>query len=103
MQERSKTSMARTLYSRQGYRVSKLGNPGIGAEFEVNDHRGVIVGIAKVATSSLFGVPTLYTTYERALYYIPIRDSLSRTFSSSRRITVTCPNPATSAALVIGH
>jgi putative ABC transport system permease protein len=49
----------------------KLENPGIGTEFEVNDHRGVIVGIANVSSSGLFGVPTLYTTYERALQYIP--------------------------------
>ena len=49
----------------------KLGNPRIGTEFELNDHRGVIVGIASVASSGLFGVPTLYTTYERALQYIP--------------------------------
>lgn len=38
---------------------------------ELNDHRGVIVGIAKVASSGLFGVPTLYTTYNRAVQYIP--------------------------------
>src|SRR5579863_1165357 len=50
---------------------SKLGNPGIGTTFEVNDHRGVIVGVATVASSSLFGLPTLYTTYERALQYLP--------------------------------
>ena len=49
----------------------KLGNPKIGAEFELNDHRGVIVGIAHVASSGLFGVPTLYTTYSRARQYIP--------------------------------
>jgi putative ABC transport system permease protein len=49
----------------------KLQNPAIGTEFELNDHRGVIVGIAKVASSALFGVPTLYTTYSRALQYIP--------------------------------
>lgn len=49
----------------------KLGNPRIGAEFEINDHRGVIVGIAKVATGGLFGVPTLYTIYNRAISYIP--------------------------------
>ncbi|HZR26689.1 MAG TPA: ABC transporter permease [Vicinamibacterales bacterium] len=49
----------------------KLGNPRIGTEFQVNDHRGVIVGIAKVASSGLFGVPTLYTTYGRALQYLP--------------------------------
>jgi putative ABC transport system permease protein len=49
----------------------KLENPRVGTEFELNDHRGVIVGIAKVTTGSLFGVPTLYTTYNRALQYIP--------------------------------
>jgi putative ABC transport system permease protein len=49
----------------------KLLNPTIGTEFELNDHRGVIVGIAHVASSGLFGVPTLYTTYGRALQYIP--------------------------------
>jgi len=49
----------------------KLGNPKVGTEFEINDHRGVIVGIAKVTTSGLFGVPTLYTTYNRAISYIP--------------------------------
>ncbi len=49
----------------------KLGNPNVGTEFEINDHRGVIVGIAKVTTSGLFGVPTLYTTYNRAITYIP--------------------------------
>jgi putative ABC transport system permease protein len=48
-----------------------LGNPHVGTEFQVNDHRGVIVGIAKVASSGLFGVPTLYTTYQRALQYLP--------------------------------
>jgi putative ABC transport system permease protein len=49
----------------------KLENPKIGSEFEINDHRGVITGIAKVATGGLFGIPTLYTTYKRALQYIP--------------------------------
>jgi putative ABC transport system permease protein len=49
----------------------KLENPRVGTEFEINDHRGVIVGIAKVSTNSLFGLPTLYTTYNRALQYIP--------------------------------
>jgi len=65
------------IYGENGFIVvkdpefPKLGNPHLGTEFEVNDHRGVIVGIAKVASSGLFGVPTLYTTYERALQYLP--------------------------------
>ncbi len=50
---------------------AKLGSPRIGSEFELNDHRGVIVGIANVSMSTLFGLPTLYTTYERAIQYIP--------------------------------
>jgi putative ABC transport system permease protein len=49
----------------------KLGSPGLGAEFEINDNRGVIVGIARVNVGSLFGTPTLYTTYYRAIQYIP--------------------------------
>ncbi len=49
----------------------KLDNPKIGTEFDINDHKGVVVGIAKVTTSGLFGVPTLYTTYSRAVTYIP--------------------------------
>jgi putative ABC transport system permease protein len=49
----------------------KLENPKIGTEFEINDHRGVITGIAQVTISGLFGVPTLYTTYSRAITYIP--------------------------------
>lgn len=49
----------------------KLGNPKLGTEFELNDHRGVIVGIGKVATGALYGSPTLYTTYKRAIQYIP--------------------------------
>jgi putative ABC transport system permease protein len=49
----------------------KLDNPKLGSEFEINDNRGVVVGIAKVTTSGLFGIPTLYTTYKRAIQYIP--------------------------------
>ena len=49
----------------------RLGNPHIGSELELNDHRCVIVGIAKVSISTLFGQPTLYTTYQRAIQYIP--------------------------------
>ncbi len=49
----------------------KLNRPGIGAEFEINEHRAVIVGIARVTISGLFGVPTLFTTYNRAIQYLP--------------------------------
>ena len=65
------------IYAENGFIVvqdgdfSKLGNPQLGSEFELNDHRAVIVGIAKVAASGLFGLPTLYTTYNRAIQYIP--------------------------------
>ena len=51
--------------------ISKLGHPRIGTEFQVNDHRGVITGIAAVTSGGLFGIPTLYTTYTRALQYLP--------------------------------
>lgn len=50
---------------------SKLGNPHVGTTFELNDHRGVIAGIARVPLPGLHGVPTLYTTYYRALQYLP--------------------------------
>lgn len=65
------------IYAESGFIVvrdaefSKLENPHIGSQFELNDYRGVIVGIAKVAVSGLYGLPTLYTTYERAIQYIP--------------------------------
>jgi len=50
---------------------NKLKNPKIGTSFELNDHRATIVGIAKVASNGLNGVPTLYTTYNRAKEYLP--------------------------------
>jgi putative ABC transport system permease protein len=65
------------IYAENGFVVvkdeeyPKLENPTIGTEFELNDNRGVIVGIAKVPASGLFGVPTLYTTFNRAIQYIP--------------------------------
>jgi len=65
------------IYAENGFVVVhdadfvKMGSPHIGSEFQLNDHRGVIVGIAKVAASGLFGIPTLYTTYNRAIQYIP--------------------------------
>ena len=49
----------------------KLEDPVVGTDFEINDHRGVVVGIAQVSTTGLFGVPTLYTTYQRAVQYLP--------------------------------
>ncbi len=65
------------IYAENGFIVvndsefRKLENPTIGTEFEINDNRGVVVGLAKVNSSGLFGVPTLYTTYNRAITYIP--------------------------------
>jgi len=65
------------IYGENGFIVvqdgdyEKLGSPGVGWEFQINDNRGVIVGTAKVAMSGLFGIPTLYTTYNRAIQYIP--------------------------------
>jgi putative ABC transport system permease protein len=49
----------------------KLKAPKLGSSFELNDHRCVIVGIARVAANGLLGTPTLYTTYSRAIEYIP--------------------------------
>lgn len=49
----------------------KLGGVHLGSEFELNDHRVVLTGIAKVPLFSIFGVPTLYTTYHRALQDVP--------------------------------
>ena len=49
----------------------KLESPTVGTEFEINDHRGLVVGLAKVASGGLFGIPTVYTTYNRAITYIP--------------------------------
>ncbi len=65
------------IYAENGFiavkdaEFEKLENPKIGTEFELNDNRGVIVGIATVSTSGLYGIPTLYTTYERASQYLP--------------------------------
>ncbi len=50
---------------------SKLDDPKIGTTFTLNDHRGRIVGIARVVSNGLNGVPTLYTTYRRAIEYLP--------------------------------
>ena len=55
----------------QDSEFTKLDNPTIGTTFEVNDNRGVIVGTAKALMSGLFGTPTLYTTYNRAISDLP--------------------------------
>jgi len=60
-----------TFFAVDDAEFPKLGNPRIGTTFELNDHRGVIVGIARVASNGLNGVPTLYTTFNRAAEYIP--------------------------------
>lgn len=66
-----------SLYDDNAFLVSKdadyekLNSPKIGTVFEINDHRSVIVGIAKVTAGGLFGTPTLYTTYTRAISYLP--------------------------------
>ncbi len=60
-----------TFFAVDDAEFSKLGDPKIGTSFELNDHRGTIVGIARVASNGLNGVPTLYTTYHRAIEYIP--------------------------------
>jgi len=49
----------------------KLHRPTVGTTFEINDHRSVVVALAAAPVSGLFGIPTLYTTYSRALEYIP--------------------------------
>ena len=65
------------IYAENGFVVvkdeefGKLESPQLGTEFELNDNRGVVVGIARVPASGLFGLPTLYTTYSRAIQYIP--------------------------------
>jgi putative ABC transport system permease protein len=65
------------IYAENGFIVvkdaefGKLENPSIGTAFEINDNRAVVVGIARVSVGGLFGVPTLYTTYNRAIQYLP--------------------------------
>jgi len=49
----------------------KLHEPKVGTTFEINDRRAVVVGLAEVPESGLFGLPTLYTTYNRATEYVP--------------------------------
>jgi putative ABC transport system permease protein len=49
----------------------KMNSPVLGTEFSINDFRGKVVAIASVSQSGIFGIPTLYTTYSRAITYIP--------------------------------
>ncbi|HEV2305679.1 MAG TPA: hypothetical protein VGR93_09190 [Candidatus Acidoferrales bacterium] len=59
----------------------KLGNVHLGSEFELNDHRVVITGIAEVPLFSIFGHPdAVHHTYYRALEECPIRGTRSRSF-----------------------
>ena len=65
------------IYAENGFivvqdaEIKKLGNPEIGSDFEINDHKGLVVGIARANISGLFGIPTLYTTFSRAISYLP--------------------------------
>jgi putative ABC transport system permease protein len=65
------------IYAENGFIIvhdeeyGKLGSPKVGDQFEINDHTARIVGVARVAASGLFGTPTLYTTYNRAITYLP--------------------------------
>jgi putative ABC transport system permease protein len=65
------------IYAENGFIVivdseyAKLGRPRLGSRFEINDHLGVVVALGTVPASGLFGLPTLYTTYNRAVQYIP--------------------------------
>ena len=67
----------RDIFAENGFLVvqdaefSKLESPTVGTEFQLNDHRAKVVGIAKVASSGLYGIPSLYTTYNRAKQYLP--------------------------------
>ncbi len=53
--------------------VERMGGPNVikvGAVFELNDQRARIVAIAKTQ-KSFQNIPVVYTTYERALRYVP--------------------------------
>jgi putative ABC transport system permease protein len=66
------------IYNDDGYIVindaeyEKMDGAVIGTTFELNDHRGVIVGIGDALVGGLFGTPTLYTTYRRAISTLPV-------------------------------
>ncbi|WP_437556269.1 ABC transporter permease [Acidithiobacillus sulfuriphilus] len=50
---------------------AKLDSPKIGTTFEINDHRAVVVALAHTSVPGLFGLPILYTTYNRATQDLP--------------------------------
>jgi putative ABC transport system permease protein len=59
----------------------KLENPKTGSTFELNNHHGIVVGIAKVASNGLNGVPTLYTTYYRAIEFFPTTTGFTMSYA----------------------
>jgi putative ABC transport system permease protein len=65
------------IYNNDGYiaindsEFPKLDGAEIGTTFEINDNRGVIVGIGEALVGGLFGTPTLYTTFRRAVSSLP--------------------------------
>jgi putative ABC transport system permease protein len=61
----------------QNSEFHRLNNPVIGTTFEINNHRGVITGIATNPVVGLWGLPTLYTTYSRAAGMLPKSSGLS--------------------------
>ncbi|MDX2086097.1 MAG: ABC transporter permease [Candidatus Melainabacteria bacterium] len=50
--------------------LEKLGNPGLNSTFEINDKRARITAIVG-AKRSFFAYPYVYTTFSRALEYMP--------------------------------
>jgi putative ABC transport system permease protein len=65
------------IYNNNAYFVvkdaeyKKLDSPKIGETFEINDHQATVVGLGSALVSGLFGSPTLYTTYTRAITSLP--------------------------------
>lgn len=66
------------IYNDDGYiaindaEFEKLDGAKVGTTFELNDHRGVVVGIGDALVGGLFGTPTLYTTFRRAISTLPV-------------------------------
>ena len=87
------------IYAESGFIVvqdsefSKLENPHIGSEFELNDNRAVIVGIAKVATSGRsagFGNSSISSWFTWPSRFWSVGPSLAETIFDAglRRATV---------------